>query len=87
MRNNSHTSGTSSQNSWPKYVRCCSLQLSTLCDPMDSSPPGSSVQGILQQEHWSGLPLPLRMYSYCQTMIAHWHHFVRYDGVRNKTFH
>ena len=30
----------------------------TVCDPMDCSPPGSSVHGILQQEHWSGLPFP-----------------------------
>ena len=30
----------------------------TLCDPMDCSPPGSSVRGILQQEYLSGLPLP-----------------------------
>ena len=29
----------------------------TLCDPMDCSPPGSSVHGI-PQEYWSGLPLP-----------------------------
>jgi len=36
-----------------------SLQLCpTLCDPIDRSPPGSPVPGILQQEHWSGLPLP-----------------------------
>ena len=34
-----------------------SLQLSlTLCDPMNCSPPGSSVYGI--QEYWSGLPWP-----------------------------
>ena len=25
------------------------------CEPRDCIPPGSSVQGILQQEHWSGL--------------------------------
>ena len=25
-----------------------------LCDPMDSSPPGSSVHRILQQEYWMG---------------------------------
>ena len=25
---------------------------------MDCSPPGSSVHGLLQQEYWSGLPLP-----------------------------
>ena len=30
----------------------------TLCDPMDCSPPGSSVQGISRQEYWSGLPFP-----------------------------
>ena len=29
-----------------------------LCNPMDYSPPGSSVHGILQQEYWSGLPCP-----------------------------
>ena len=29
----------------------------TLCDPIDGSPPGSPVPGILQQEHWSGLLL------------------------------
>ena len=28
----------------------------TLCDPMDSSPSGSSVHGILQARIWSGLP-------------------------------
>ena len=27
-----------------------------LCDPMDCSPPGSSVHGILHAEYWSGLP-------------------------------
>ena len=30
----------------------------TLCDPIDSSLPGSSVHGIFRQEYWSGLPLP-----------------------------
>ena len=30
----------------------------TLCDPMDCSPPGSSVQGSSRQEYWSGLPHP-----------------------------
>ena len=34
-----------------------SLQLClTLCDSMDCSPPGSSVNGILQEEYWHGLP-------------------------------
>ena len=36
-----------------------SLQLSsTLCDPIDHSPPGSSVHGILQARRWSGFPCP-----------------------------
>ena len=30
----------------------------TLCNCIDGSPPGSAVPGILQQEHWSGLPFP-----------------------------
>ena len=30
----------------------------TLCDPMDCSPPGSSVHGFSRQEYWSGVPLP-----------------------------
>ena len=29
----------------------------TLCDPIDSSLPGSSVHGFSRQEYWSGLPL------------------------------
>ena len=30
-----------------------------LCDPIDYSPPGSSVHGISpRQEYWSGLPSP-----------------------------
>ena len=31
----------------------------TLCNPMDCSPPGSSVQGVSRQEYWSALPFPL----------------------------
>ena len=30
----------------------------TLCDPVDCSPPGSSVHGIFPQEYGSGLPFP-----------------------------
>ena len=33
----------------------------TLCDPIDGSPPGSPIPGILRQEHWSGLPFPSPM--------------------------
>ena len=28
----------------------------TLCDPMDSSPPGSLSMGFSRQEYWRGLP-------------------------------
>ena len=30
----------------------------TLCNPMDCSPPGSSVRWISQQVYWRGLPFP-----------------------------
>ena len=30
----------------------------TLCGPMDYSPPGSSVHGILRQEYWNRLTFP-----------------------------
>ena len=40
-----------------------SLQLCpTLCDPIDSSPTGSPIPGILRQAHWSGLPFPSPMH-------------------------
>ena len=47
---------------WHSCACACSVaQLcQTLCDPMDCSPPGSSVHGISQAQNWSGLPfLPL----------------------------
>ena len=41
------------------YVLCSAAQLCpAVCDLLDCSPPGSSVQGISRQEHWSGLPFP-----------------------------
>ena len=40
-----------------------SLQLCpSLCDPVEGSPLGSLVPGILRQEHWSGLPFPSAMH-------------------------
>ena len=33
----------------------------TLGDPIDGSPPGSSIHGIFQEEYWSGVPLPSPM--------------------------
>ena len=45
-----------------KFATAKSLQsCPILCDPRDGSPPGSPVPGILQQEHWSGLPFPSPM--------------------------
>ena len=42
---------------WEACVCAKSLQsCPALCNPMGCSPPGSSAQRILQQEHWSGLP-------------------------------
>ena len=43
-----------------KHVHACSVALScpTLCDPMDCSPPGSSVYGIFQSRIRGGLPFP-----------------------------
>ena len=42
------------------YYCCCfaTKLCPDLCDPMDCSPPGSSVHGIFQQEYWSGLLFP-----------------------------
>ena len=40
-----------------------SLQLcQTLCDPIDSSPPGSPSLGFSRQEHWSEFPFPSPMH-------------------------
>ena len=40
-------------------VLCSVAQLClTLCNPMDYSPPGSSVLGFSRQEYWSGLAFP-----------------------------
>ena len=43
------------------FVNCCPLNAkscSTLCDPLDCSPPGSSVHGILQARilEWVAMP-------------------------------
>ena len=53
----------SQQSIWLKEytMLCCAqfLQSSpTFCDPMDCSPPSSSVHGFSRQEYWSGLPCP-----------------------------
>ena len=46
---------------WHKWFCVCarSLQSSlTLCDPVDCSPPGSSVHGFSRQQYRTGLPCP-----------------------------
>ena len=35
----------------------------TLCNPIDGSPPGSSVPEFSRQEHWSGMPFPSPMHA------------------------
>ena len=48
---------------WLPAAAAKSLQsCPTLCDPIESSPPGSPVPRILQAEHWSGLPFPSPMH-------------------------
>ena len=43
----------------PCLFFCVHAQLcSTLCDPVDSSLPGSCVHRTSRQEYWSGLPFP-----------------------------
>ena len=44
---------------WAKSESVSCSVLPTLCDPMDCSPPGSSLSmGSSRQEYWSGLPFP-----------------------------
>ena len=40
------------------FLRSLTQSCLTLRDPVDGSPPGSSVHGILQARHWSGFPHP-----------------------------
>ena len=43
----------------------------TLCDPIDSSQPGSPPSlGFSRQEHWSGLPFPSPMHE-SESEVAH----------------
>ena len=63
-------------------LRACSVTQScpTLYDPMDYSPPGSSVHGFSRQEYWSGLPfpspgdLPDPGLLYCRQLLYHLSH-------------
>ena len=54
-----------------QYATVKSLQSRpTLCDPIDGSPPGSSVPGFSRQEYWSGLPFPSPKWGQ-QNLITH----------------
>ena len=59
-----HVSGRFYSISWTVCVCACvcaqllSQSCPTLCNPMDCSPPGSSVHGISRQEYWNGLAFP-----------------------------
>ena len=48
-----------SRSSFSFYLAACVQSCPTLCDPVDSSLPGSSVHGILRPKYWSWLPLPI----------------------------
>ena len=49
----------------------------TLIDPMDGSPPGSSVHGIFQARVWSGVPLLGKLLKLPQKVSANSKHFPR----------
>ena len=57
-KKNLHSRNTAATAAAAKSFQSCP----TLCDPIDGSPPGSSVPGIPRQEHWSGLPFPSPMH-------------------------
>ena len=43
----------------------------TPCDPIDGSPSGSSVPGILQARNWSGLPFPSPIHACMLSRFSH----------------
>ena len=59
-------------------VCVCDQSLLPLCDPMDCSPPGSSIHGISRQEYWSGVPfptpgnLPISGIKHTSLCLLHW---------------
>ena len=63
------------------YCALCMLSLVWLCDPMDCSPPGSSVLGIFRTRilEWIAIPFmegfsPSNFHSHCK--IKHWIWFI-----------
>ena len=60
-RRHIHRNGSCAQERWPGPLYVCAKSLQsclTLWDPMGRSPPGFSVQELLQAKYWSGLPCP-----------------------------
>ena len=55
----------------------------TLSDPMDCSPPGSSIHGISRQEYWSGVPLPSPLLRLVDSSYTH-QQVVRATPVRGE---
>ena len=56
-------SGSSSPSYTLSFAAAKSLQsCSTLCNPIDGSPPPPMSLGFSRQEHWSGLPFPSPMH-------------------------
>ena len=59
-------------------VCVCVISHFYLCDPIDCSPPGSSIHGISRQEYWSGLPfptpgnLPISGIKHISLCLPHW---------------
>ena len=51
----------------------------TLCNPIDGSPPGSTISGIFQARTWSGLPFPSPMH---ESEKGKWNRSVMSDSSR-----
>ena len=45
----------------------------TLCDPIDGSPPGSAIPGILQARtlEWVAISFPIREINVCEPINSH----------------
>ena len=71
----------------PSFAVCCSVTKSrpTLCDPMDCSPPGSSVHGISQARilEWSLFPSPGDIHTCFQNFDTHT--YTQYTKVHTHT--
>ena len=66
-------------NSLCVCVRSAAKSCPTLCNPIDNSPPGSCVHGIIQAKYWNGLPFPSQGIFWTKgsnphlLCLLHWH--------------